>query len=130
MPTGEIVQYVRGRAGESLRVVAEYDPDDFEIAYLRDDLGRKEVRRRTGVLHDYLAGGDRGGPDEVTATLGDPYASVQLRDRAVIVNLVTGDRAGVLVSMDTDVCQNLHGFVTECLARAEGTAAPSATGAR
>lgn len=123
-----VVRYVRERAGDSLRVIAEYDRDGYEMAYLRDDLDREKVERRASVLHGYLSGSDRSEPDEVTTALGDPYASVQLRESAVIVNLVTEDRAGVLVSMETSVCRDLHGFVDECLARVDGGRRPAEAG--
>ena len=115
MPTRapDLVRFLRGRAGNGLRVVGLYAGDTCRLEYRRDDLDETRVREMLAEIHRNLT---TGGNDETLLRdrLGPETASVQLRESGVVLHLQDEQR-GAIVSMERGVARNLDLFAQECL---------------
>jgi hypothetical protein len=115
MPTRapDLVRFLRGRAGNGLRVVGLYAGDTCRLEYRRDDLDETLVRKMLAEIHRNLT---TGGNDETLLRdrLGPETASVQLRKSGVVLHLQDEQR-GAIVSMERGVARNLDLFAQECL---------------
>ncbi|MFB6154691.1 MAG: hypothetical protein ABEJ22_02275 [Haloferacaceae archaeon] len=120
--TAELVSFLDRRAGDGLRVVAEYDDSGFSLVYVRDDIEREEVSAVAEEVYRNLwhSGGEHSLVDD---RLGRLTASVQLRERAVTIALRRED-GGVFVSMERSVARNLDLFTQQCLEVLYGTRSP------
>lgn len=129
MTAEQFLEYLQSQAGPALRVVSWYDADDCGDLYVRDDLDRQAVIERVSFLSERLQRGS--GPIEGSPleALGDEWATVQVRDKAIILRFPLGRTQGLLVSIDVEAARNLHGFVMGCYDRLEDVSGPFGSGA-
>lgn len=108
MALDDFIEFVIERAGDSLRVIGWYEDENAGVFYARGDLDRDTAATRVKADQDYYSQGSKAEP------LSDLRATVDVRDRAVIIHFpVTGDR-GLIVSLEHDAANHLVDFVTEC----------------
>ena len=109
--TDALASYLLERAGSSLRAVVRYDGESYTVGYVRDDLSGTPDRVYE-VLSNIVHADSR--DEEMREEFGAVRASVQVRERGLLVHLPTDDDAGVLVSLESDVAAQLGDFVTQC----------------
>jgi hypothetical protein len=110
-----LVTYVEQQAGEYLRTVALYDDSGFEILYRRDDLGEARVTNRVQMVYDNITWDWNPDDDGLSTELGATQATLQVRNEAIIIQLVTGDTEGYLISLAPGAARNLTTFLKKCL---------------
>lgn len=111
--TEELVSYLERRAGSYLREVAVYDENAWEITYLREDLDKQMARERTEAIYGGIKAGL--GPQGLEDQIGERYATLQVRDEAVLLNLPWNSSEGAFVGLEPDAATQLTGFLDECL---------------
>lgn len=120
MPVDDLVDYLQYRADDALRVISWYSDDDWGTLYVRDDLDRVEVEERIDFVATKLSTPGRNREEHPLAPLGEEQAMVQVRENAVIIRFSMEEEGGILVSLDTEVARDLHGFVVECSEKLQG----------
>ncbi|MFC3478956.1 DUF7522 family protein [Halobacterium litoreum] len=99
----ELADELRGRVGESLRVVGHHEGDAWAVDYMRDDLRDTYETDDIDAIADDLAlsavGNDR---QEDLYALGDLRATVRLFDDGIVVHVPTDAQSGYLVSVADD----------------------------
>lgn len=113
MSVERLTAYLQNRTGDSLRAVVEYDADAFEIYYLRDDIEPKAFRQRVQHAHDGIM--QRHARETSAEAFGDAYATLSIREYAVIMNLRWTPTEGILVGLEPEVARDLVNFVHESL---------------
>jgi hypothetical protein len=118
----ELLSYLQRRAGEYLRTVTVYDQEGYEIRYIRDDVDEAATRE----IVDEAYGGIQSGLQltSVDDELGKRYATVQVREMAVILHFPREGADGCFVSLDLEAGRQLIQFVTECMDRANDEPTP------
>lgn len=111
--TEQLVSYLERRAGSYLRAVAVYDEESWEITYLRNDLDRQSARQQTEKIHGGVKTGL--GPSGLTDEIGERYATLQVRDDAVLLNMPWNESEGAFVALEPGAASQLTGFLDECL---------------
>lgn len=117
-----LAEYLSRRASDAFRGLAQYDGDDLDVRYARDDLGHDEMYERAEVIHRAVRPrDDTNALDELGAT----RATIQMREDAVVLHFPVDEDVGYLVGLEPDVARDLSSFVSDCLRiidRAEGFA--------
>ncbi|NHX35149.1 MULTISPECIES: hypothetical protein [Halolamina] len=111
--TEQLVSYLERRAGSYLRTVAVYDEESWEIVYLRDDLDRRSARQQTEKIYGGVKTGL--GPSGLSDEIGERYATLQVRDDAVLLNMPWNGSEGAFVDLEPGAASQLTGFIDECL---------------
>lgn len=111
----DFVSYMRGQAGDALRLVGVYDHRQFKVRYLREDLDRKFTERdlqaiATAFRKESL---DRDHEEDVF-TLGSLDATVRLFENAVVIHYPRDRLSGTVVSLEREAGMSLSSFVAEC----------------
>jgi len=110
----ELLQLVRGRAGEAFRAALKYDQRDWTMLYIRDDVATEELGETLDTLVDRLRDSDPVAESDVYRGVGETQATVELHEKAALIHLRETDTRGVVVSLDRDIAQGLGQFVNRC----------------
>ncbi|SEN19958.1 hypothetical protein SAMN05216388_100238 [Halorientalis persicus] len=110
----ELLQLVRGRAGEAFRAALKYDQHDCTMLYIRDDVATQELRDALDTLVDRARNSGPVAKTDVYRGIGETQAIVELHERAALIHLRETSNRGVIVSLDRDIAQGLGNFVTRC----------------
>jgi hypothetical protein len=110
-----LVTYVKEQADEYLRAVALYDDSGFEVLYRRDDLAESRVTNRVLMVYDNITWDWNPDDSSLSKELGAIQATLQVREEAIIIQLVTGDTEGYLISLKPEAARNLTTFLKKCL---------------
>jgi len=121
-----LTTYCRGRAGENLRSVVEYNDDSYVVAYLRDDLQAQYsedqfddlVQQARQVHTRVVAVGAEESP------LGKAQATVHYFENAVVMQLVVDEKQGYFATFNSSVGQTLGAFIMDCLERVDTPSSP------
>ena len=113
MADAPLTEFLRGRAGENLRGVIEYDGEGFEIHYMRDGLDADAFRRRVEYAYNRILQSQT--TDTELASYGKPYATLSVREYAVILNLRSTPTEGVIVGLEPDAARDLVSFIHETM---------------
>jgi hypothetical protein len=123
-----LVSACRAAVGDSLRTVIEFTPDEFEVLYVRSDLGGAErVRRekarfveneRAGFGEHYGDAVDAGGEPDI----GAYEVTVRVFTDGFLSRVIVGDRGVLLTTdgLDVDVMEELSVTLRRLLADAAG----------
>ena len=116
--TDALVSDLRREVGDALRAVGTYDGEAYEVLSLRDDLATELDDDdfdaiRQGAVFDTL---ERDYYERLFSTVGAFEATVRQFERAVVVEVPTGDHGGVLVSLDRDHDGSTRAVVDCCRA--------------
>ena len=115
-----LVDDLHDYVGDSLRTVATYDADGYELHYVRDDVDalytddEYEAIRRELVMQDFEAG-------YLTDLFegGDLSCAVHTFDDLVTFHFVDEEFDGLFVSVDADTTLQLKPFLDRCGAALE-----------
>lgn len=110
-----LVSYVRQQAGESLRAVAVYDDSGFEMLHRREDLAEHVVTGRVQMVYGNITWDWNPDDDDLSEELGATQATLQVREEAIIIQLVTSETGGYLISLAPGAARNLTTFLKNCL---------------
>lgn len=109
-----LVRLVREQAGERVRAAFAYDADDWTALYVRSDLATDDLEAVVPSLAERARAHEPLVRERDYPGMGGHRASVSLHEEAVLIHLHEGDRAGVVITLDTGVAQNLSEFVARC----------------
>ena len=115
MEEQQLTEFLKSEAGRFLRGVVRYDADQFTIVYVRDDVNDDHFRTRVAQIYDRLI--EYTPEDTSTETFGKPYATLNIREHAVILNLRWGPSERVLIGLDLEAGRQLVSFVHESMER-------------
>lgn len=113
MPAERLTEYLQRRAGDFLRGVVEYDADSYEIYYLRDDLDQDTFRQRVEHAHDGII--QHPSRETGEESFGEAYATLSVREYAVVLNLRWTPTDGMLVGLEPEAASDLVDFIHESL---------------
>ena len=115
MPENRLTEYLRTRAGDYLRGVVQYDDESFEIIYIRDGLDRDAFRKRVEHIHRNIV--QRPAVETGDDSFGKPYATLSVREYAVVLNLRLTPTEGIIVGLEPDAARDLVSFIHETMER-------------
>lgn len=120
----EFVEFLKERVGESLRAVIRYGPASYGIAYHRRDVANQYTSGEIASIVDGLRTErtDKG-RQEHRYSMGELASTIRCFDRGITLHLPTGAESGVLLMLDVESGDQLHGFVCECHGRLDAEAA-------
>jgi len=102
---------LRDHVGESLRSVARYDADGYEVLYLREDVDADYVSEELGEIYDDLVLSGLGTTRvESLFNAGDLECTVYGFEDASVFHVVSGRESGLVVSVDSDTAVNMAAF--------------------
>ncbi|WP_435062602.1 DUF7522 family protein [Halobaculum sp. EA56] len=113
-----LVADLREETADALRAVGTYDHEGYRVRYLREDVETAldgddlDAIREAAVL-DTL---ERDYYERLFSTAGAFEATVRQFERALVVEVPTGDGEGVLASVDRDLDGSIRAVVDRCLA--------------
>lgn len=110
-----LVESIRERTGEGLRIVAIYDEHDYEAIHVRDGLGARLDELGSQVHRDLVLQGIGREHVEEMFDAGRLRSTIQHFDEVTVFYLSTGDYSGVFVSVDADVDLSVTTFTDICL---------------
>lgn len=108
----ELADYLSKRASDAFRGLARYESDDVEVLHTRADLGRADMYDRAQAIHRAVQSRDG---ESVLDELGAAYATVQMREDAVILHFPMGDGRGYLVGLEPQIARDLSSFISDCI---------------
>lgn len=113
--TQELVESIRERTGDGLRLVAIYDEDDYEAIHVRDGLASRLEELGSQVHRDLVLQGIGRQHVEEMFEGGKLRSTIQHFDDLTVFYLSTGDYSGVFVSVDADVDLSVTTFTDLCM---------------
>lgn len=115
MPQDRLTEFLRRRAGDYLRGIVQYDAESFEVLYVRDGIDTDAFRERVEHIHSSIV--ERPAPQSGGESFGKPYATLSVREHAVVINLRWTPTEGLLVGLEPDAARNLVAFIHETMER-------------
>ncbi|MFB6269915.1 MAG: hypothetical protein ABEH83_08235 [Halobacterium sp.] len=109
-----LVETLQGHAGDSLRVVAEYDRDGYEIKYARDDVGARLADVAEAVHRDLVLEGISREHLEDLFRAGDLHCTMHRFDEITAFHFPDAEYTGLFVSVDSDADVPLATFADTC----------------
>lgn len=110
----QLVRLIRDQTGDSFRAAFAYDEEDWTALYVRSDLATADLQSVVPALADRARTRKPLVREADYAELGTHRASISLHDNAVLIQFHGEGASGVVVTLDTDVAQNLAEFVARC----------------
>ena len=103
--------------GNSLRVVAEYERDGYDVRYVRDDVDTR-VHERADAIHQNLVleGISRGHLQDLFGA-GDLRATMHRFEDVTVFHFAEAEYRGLFVSIDSDADLPLASFTDTCWKR-------------
>jgi hypothetical protein len=115
MPSGDgLVETLREHAGESLRVVAEYDRDGYEIHYVREDVGARLEARADDIHRDLVLEGISREHLEDLFGAGDLHCTMHRFEDVTAFHFADHEHEGLFVSVDSTADLPLATFADTC----------------
>ena len=114
-----LAAFVEDRAGETVRVIAEIEQPEYTIHYRRTDVRRDEVVERMDRIHEERTAAGEPGTDDVLAGIGGKRATVEIREEAVLVDLLVETGRRYVIEFEHSAARNLTSFLGECFERTE-----------
>lgn len=110
----ELLELIRGRAGDAFRTAVKYDADGWTVLYVRDDVATEQLGNALDSLVDRARTRGSIATRETYGEIGETQATVELHAEAVLLHFRESATDGVLVSLDRDIAQGLGQFVNGC----------------
>jgi len=110
-----LVTFVKREAGGHLRAIGEFKGVQIDLHYIRDDLNETEIARRFELIQDNITWSWSPPEDDIDEELGPKYASLQLRQEAVIIYLPTETDKGILIGLEPEAATDLTTFLRRCV---------------
>lgn len=111
----QLRSHLEDQVGDALRSIVSYDAETQHVVYLRDDAQENISGDQAEGLIDYLR--EREGIQEARERLGldtGLQCTVHCWPNRIGLHFPQSSQAGTLVTVDTAVARDLHGFVTGC----------------
>lgn len=97
----ELVDALRARVGDALRVVGRHDGDSWTVAFVREDVRDSYGRNALDdIAGDLVLGGMESAQQESLYDLGSLHATVRLFDDGIVAHVPADDRSGHVVSFE------------------------------
>ncbi|WP_255494076.1 hypothetical protein [Halarchaeum sp. CBA1220] len=113
------VAAIRDAAGGSVRIIATYDRDGYDVVYLRDDVESKVASLAEGV-HEELVIREVGRDYlEELFEAGALHCSMHRFEEMTAFHFIEGGFTGLFVSIDSDADVPLASFAETCRAQLE-----------
>lgn len=109
-----LVRLVSDHAGDRFRAAFRYDDSEWDALYVRSDLATEGLQDAVPALAERARSYEPLVRESDYAPLGTQRASISLHDEAVLIHFNEGPESGVVVTLDTEVAQNLSKFVERC----------------
>ena len=116
MGTREPTEFAKHRTGDYLLGVARYDKTTFDVVFLRDDVRKERIQSQIDRMLDRLQP-EATAAEERAFPFGDLHVTVRRFDEAIIMHFPTGNKRGVVMSLEPEATRDLNTFTTECLDR-------------
>ena len=114
MGSQHLVEYAQRRASDYLRGIVRYDRSSNDTLYLRNDVRAERLQSQIDRMLVRLEP-EATSAEERAFPFGDLYVTVRRFEEAIIMHFPTGQRRGVVVSLDPGATRDLNTFTTECL---------------
>lgn len=114
--THELQDFLEQEAGDYLRSIIEYQEEEYEIIFIRDDVQEQyslgEIDRAikdskleslSGEYYESLFSEDH----------GDLQCIVKCFERVIEMNFALNDAQGIGIALDAEAMDQAHGLVTE-----------------
>ncbi|MXR50736.1 hypothetical protein GRX03_03835 [Halovenus sp. WSH3] len=112
-----VLRFLRARGGDSLRTAFSYTDDEWTALYVREDVDTPELRRWLATYIENVREHDPVMPTDEYERLGETKATVEVHSEGVLIHFWLADSEGFVISMGSDVAQNLTEFVEQCQRR-------------
>ena len=109
-----LVLFVKNQAGDNLRAIGEFEGVRTDLHFIRDDLDETEITARFELIQDNITWSWSPPENELDDELGPKYASLQVRQEAVIIHLPTGTDQGILIGLESEAATDLTSFLEKC----------------
>lgn len=109
-----LVARIGQQARDNLRAAIRYEPDDWDVLYLRDDLASEELRDALPLVFERLRGRSYINPEAEYDRLGEPLATAEVHAEAVLLHFQIGPERGIIVTLDRDATRRISTFVEAC----------------
>lgn len=113
--TQDLVESIRERTGDGLRVVAVYDEEGFETVHVRDGLAARLEELGGRIHRDLVLQGIGRQHVEGMFEAGRLQSTVQHFEELTAFYLSTGEYSGMFVSVDADVDLRVTTFTDLCM---------------
>lgn len=114
--TSRLEEFFKQRTDGSLRSIVKYEPDDFEIVHLRNDVAEQYTEREIDESVDDLRMESLSAPiyeDSFSEDHGELTCMVKCFENVVEMNFVLDDGVGAAVALDEEALSEAHGLVEE-----------------
>lgn len=116
MSSGNLLDFLRERAGDHLRGVARYTGNETDILYLREDIKEQRIQSQVDRMINRLRPESAPG-EERAFPFGDLYVTVRRFEDAIIMHFPRGPDQGFIIALEPECAGDLNRFTSECLKR-------------
>lgn len=120
MPTSnnDFVEFLQEEAGDYLRSILYFDGQDYEMAYVRDDIQDEYTERdRERIVESLLAEAHARNQEEELYVHGELNCIVKSFEHAVELHFPKGIYSGTAVALDIEAARDLSGLITNIVER-------------
>lgn len=111
----DLVQYLRGEAGDYLRAALHYSEDNYEVLHVRDDVDARYTDEELGEFVEYYRGKRRQLAPDRPFELGNDHCTVSVYDEAILFHFTQGTGVGTIVTLSPEAGRDIVQFITACL---------------
>lgn len=108
------IETIRKVAGDSLRVIAEYDQEGYDMQYIRDDVEAKIGTVAEEIHEELVIRGIGRGHLEQLFQAGNLNCAVHRLDEVTAFHFIDEEFTGLFVSIDSDADIPLVTFADTC----------------
>jgi hypothetical protein len=110
-----LTKFLREQVDDGLRSVIYYDPDEYEVVFVRDDASDYDDEDIDGIVADLWADSYEQGIREDLRGQGPLDCTVWVFEEAIEMHFVADARQGVAVALDTETFLTQSTFIGRCL---------------
>lgn len=112
----EIVDFFRKEAGDYLRSILFFDGQEYEVAYIRDDVADEYLEKdRERIVASLLAEAAGRNQEEELYVHGELNCIVRSFDQALEVHVPQGTYSGTSVALDIAAARDLSDLIVSIL---------------
>lgn len=110
-----LAAFLREQVGDGLRSVIYYDPEGYEVVFVREDVTGYDDRTVEDIVTDLRADSYEQDIREDLHGHGSVNCTVWVFEEAIEMHFVAGERRGLAVALDAETFLAQRTFVGECL---------------
>lgn len=114
----ELVDFLLQETGDSLYIVVEYGPEQWQFLYVRETVRDRIQEWKTNaaeIIQHFCLDARRNTEREELFDVGSFYCSLHLFDELVVLHFSQPDEQGVVFGYDPTAASNLTDFVQLCV---------------